>query len=61
MDTITIGTTVKCECGETLTPSGHCLNVGKCEDADTHASRASRGTAIKARQVTAWTIRGGVD
>ena len=41
----------KCQCGEILSPRGHCLNVGGCDTADRAATRSSlrRGTAASAR------------
>lgn len=50
-----------CACGETLSPRGHCLNVGDCARADRAASRQShrKGRALSAP--AAWTIGGGVD
>jgi hypothetical protein len=52
----------KCDCGEILSPRGHCLNVGGCETADRAATRSSlrKGTAASARPA-AWTLGGRVD
>ena len=49
-------------CGDTVAPSGKCLNVGDCRRADRQASRSSlaRGTAASARPA-AWTLGGRVD
>lgn len=50
------------ECGEVLSPRGHCLSVGACSRADRQASRQSlrRGAAASARPA-AWTLGGRVD
>lgn len=52
----------RCDCGEILSPRGHCLNVGGCDTADRQATRGSlsRGAAASARP-SAWTLGGRVD
>lgn len=56
------GALTVCSCGETVTPSGRCLNIGDCRHADRSATRGSlrRGAAASARPA-AWNVRGGVD
>ena len=51
-----------CDCGEILTPRGHCLNIGACTTADRQATRGSlrRGTAASSAPA-AWTLGGRVD
>lgn len=51
-----------CDCGETITPRGHCLNIGACPTADRHATRGSlrKGTAASTAPA-AWTLGGRVD
>lgn len=46
-------------CLDTLTPAGHCLNVGACFSADSRASIGAARTKLKAPR--AWTIRGNID
>lgn len=51
-----------CDCGETLSPAGKCLNVGECRRADVHATSGSLTRGAKAVGVPqAWTIGGRVD
>ena len=49
-------------CLDTLTPSGQCVNVGACVDADKLATRRAPGETLKARRAPlAFTIGGRVD
>lgn len=50
-------------CGATLAPSGACLEIGACREADGAAARRSivGATSKAAAAPSAWNARGGVD
>jgi hypothetical protein len=48
-------------CGATLPPSGACLSIGVCVDADEYATRGAAGSTAKYAVPAAWNVRGGVD